>query len=203
MSDPHWHSRGYLPHFEAGDVPQSITFRLASSLPTALLQRMESDLRYLPETVATQERRKRIERVLDMGHGDRHLANPAIAKLVESALLHFDGKRYIIHAWSIMPNHVHVLATPRAGHALAAILHGWKSFTASRANGILKRQGRFWAPEYHDRYIRDGAHFCNAISYIALNPVKAGLCRSADEWRFSSFWKLRDKSGLEARTPRK
>jgi putative DNA methylase len=202
MSSPHWHSRGYLPHFEAGDVPQSITFRLADSLPTVLLRQLESELKLLPESLATRELRKRTEYALDQGHGEMHLAHPDIAQLVENALLHFDGERCAIHAWCIMPNHVHVLATPKTGHVLSAILQSWKSFTAKKANEIIRRHGKFWAPEYHDRYIRDELHYHSAISYIALNPVKAGLCRSADKWRFSSSWKQRDQSGQDARDPR-
>lgn len=202
MSDPHWHSRGYLPHFEAGDVPQSITFRLANSLPAKLLHQLQGELKHLPETQASRERRKRIEAALDQGQGDLHLANPRIAQIVENALLHFDGERYAIHAWCIMPNHVHVLTTPKTGHVLSAILQSWKSFTAKKANEFIRRHGKFWAPEYHDRYIRDELHYHSAISYIALNPVKAGLCRSADEWQFSSSWKRRDQSGQDACGPR-
>ena len=118
MTDPHWHSRGYLPDFEAGEIPQSITFRLGNSLPTALLHEMESELKYLLKTRASQERRKRIEQALDQGQGDMHLADPRIAQQVENALLHFDGERYRLHAWCVMPNHVHVLTTPRTGYVL-------------------------------------------------------------------------------------
>lgn len=202
MSQPYWHSRGYLPHFEAGEVPQSITFRLTDSLPTTLLHQMETELKYLPETHAAQERRKRIEHALDKSHGVRHLANPRIAQLVENALLHFNGERYRTHAWCIMHNHVHVLITPRTGHALSAILQNWKSFTAKSANEILRQQGKFWAPEYHDRYIRDETHYHNVVRYIGMNPVKAGLCSSPEEWRYSSFWKQTDKGGQDARAPR-
>ena len=183
-----WHSRGYLPHWEAGEIPQSITFRLADSLPAALLERWSSELASLAEDEAATKRRERIERALDSEHGDGSLRQPAVAEVVENALLHFDGERYRLHAWTIMPNHVHALATPMAGHSLSAILHAWKSFTSRRANAMLGRSGIFWAPEYFDRVIRNENHFSNALSYIAMNPVKAGLCGAPEDWRFSSAW---------------
>jgi hypothetical protein len=95
--------------------------------------------------------------------------------LVENALLHFDAQRYRLHAWAIMPNHVHVLVTP-LDETLSDIVQAWKSFTAHGANALLDRHGVFWAPEYYDRAVRDDAHFANAVEYIAMNPVKARLC---------------------------
>lgn len=185
-----WHSRGYIPHWEAGETAQSITFRLADSLPSVLLQRWDLELQTLTKEARDQERRKRIERALDSGHGSGVLAQREIGNSVERALLHFDGERYRVHAWSIMPNHVHVLATP-LGRTLSEIVQNWKSFTSRLINAQLRRRGTFWAPEYFDCVIRDEVHYANAIEYIHLNPVKAGLCGRAEDWRFSSAWKGR------------
>lgn len=85
-----------------------------------------------------------------------------------------------------MPNHVHVLFTPQDEWDMSQIAHTWKSFTANECNSVLKRRGQFWQPELYDRYIRDERHFANAVDYIQNNPVKAGLCSSAEEWLWSS-----------------
>ena len=183
-----WHSRGYIPHWEAGEIAQSITFRLADSLPTILLDRWQAELDAMTDVERDYERRKRIERALDSGHGSGVLANAAVGELVQHALLHFDATRYRLHAWSIMPNHVHALVTPVSGQTLSAIVHSWKSFTAKKANTLLHQQGAFWAPEYFDRAIRDDAHYANAVDYIAMNPVKAGMCGKPENWRYSSAW---------------
>jgi len=188
---PTWHSRGYIPHWEAGEVAQAITFRLADSLPASLLGRWEDELSTLADDTRDQERRKRIERALDSGHGSAALARPAIGETVENALLYFDASRYRLHAWVVMPNHVHVLVTPLGAETLSAIVHSWKSFTAKKANALLGRKGAFWSTEYFDRAIRDDVHFSNAVSYFALNPVKAGLCGTPEAWRFSSAWRGR------------
>jgi putative DNA methylase len=188
---PVWHSRGYIPHWEAGETAQAITFRLADSLPASLLACWESELQTLTNDARDLERRKRIERALDSGHGSGALAQCAVGEVVENALLHFDATRYRLHAWVIMPNHVHVLVTPIGGETLSEIVHSWKSFTAKKANALLGQKGAFWATEYFDRAIRDDVHFSNAVEYFAMNPVKAGLCGRPDAWRFSSAWHAR------------
>jgi REP element-mobilizing transposase RayT len=174
-----WHSRGRTPHWEAGDVPQSVIFRLADSLPKAVLESKMAD-----ETSAL--RRGRFESLLDAGHGEGVLARSEVGAIVEGALLHFDGARYALHAWCVMPNHVHVLFTPASTVALSSIVHSWKSFTAKAINVALGRQGRLWCEEYFDRAIRDGEHFERARSYIEENPVKAGLCTTPADWPSSS-----------------
>ena len=185
-ADPTWHNRGYLPHFEAGEVPQSITFRLHDSLPATLRAKWEAELKHLPQARQQRERRTRIEAALDRGHGACYLREPGIARLVQDALRHFDGERYRLHAWCVMPNHVHVLATPLGGHTLSSILHAWKSFTSHRINTLLDRRGLVWLEEYFDRAIRNERHFATVVEYIEHNPVKAGLCAQATDWRWSS-----------------
>jgi len=180
-----WHSRGYLPHFDAGEVFQSITFRLHDSMPQTLLEKWTLELAHDSETFK-EELQYRIEGYLDRGVGACYLADERIAALVRSALLHFDGDRYRLSAWVVMPNHLHFLAAPCYSYSLSKIMHSLKSYTAQEANKLLRRKGRFWFEDYFDRYIRNAKHFENAISYIENNPVRAGLCCAPREWRFSS-----------------
>jgi len=190
-----WTSRGYLPHFDSPHVLQSITFRLADAVPRHVIAKWKEELRLVGDEPASDPRaielRRRIEKYEDAGHGACYLRNPRVAEIVEGALLHFDGIRYRLLAWCIMPNHVHVLIEPIPGFPLAEIVHSWKSFTANQANRILGRTGEFWQREYYDRFIRDERHLRAAIEYIENNPVKAGLARSPEEWRFSSAYARR------------
>lgn len=181
-----WHFRGYLPHFDGGQIAQTVTFRLVDSLPNAILARWEHELSHMNAPEGDIERRKRIESYLDQGLGSAWMRRPDIASLVEAALLHFDGVRYKMPAWVIMPNHVHALLIPLQGFLLEDIVHSWKSFTANQANKILNRSGQFWQAEYFDRYIRNSQHYFAAVDYIEQNPVKAGLCQSPRDWPFSS-----------------
>ena len=107
-----------------------------------------------------------------------------IAREVASALLHFEGKRYNLAAWCVMPNHVHVVVQPFGGITggtpvprceLPDILHSWKSFTAKEANKLLSRSDDFWQAEYYDHLIRNEGDFRHAVRYVLDNPIKARL----------------------------
>lgn len=173
-----WRSRGYVPHLDTPSLLQHVIFRLADSLPDRL--------RHEIETLPAAERAEAFDKVLDGGHGDRALGVPEVASLTQNALLRFDTERYTLIAWCVMPSHVHALIETRPGHALDNVVHSWKSFTAHAANRMLRRSGRFWAPEYFDRYMRDDAQLVVTRAYIEENPVKAGLCAEAADWGYSS-----------------
>lgn len=126
------------------------------------------------------------DKLLDAGVGHAFLRDSRVAELVENALLHFDGQRYRLIAWCIMPNHVHVVIEPIADHGLGAIVKSWKSFTATQANRILDRTGAFWAPDYFDRFMRDDDQLSATIAYVEANPVAAGLAPDPKAWPFSS-----------------
>ena len=181
-----WHSRGYLPHFDGEGVPQHVSFHLFDSLPQSDLARWREELRTRPQKEADLEWRKRIQAFLDSGYGACFLKDPRLAEIVENALLHFDGQRYALHAWCVMPNHVHTLFMPAFEFTMSAIVHSWKSFTAHECNRALGRTGQFWAREPFDRYIRNQKHFRNALAYIEDNPVNARLCERPEDWRWSS-----------------
>jgi REP element-mobilizing transposase RayT len=188
-----WYSRGYLPHLDQSGLYQSITFRLHDSVPEQVIQQWKEELHWradLPADAAPViALRRRIVLYEDAGHGVCWLRDKRIATLVQNTLLHFDGQRYRLIAWCIMPNHVHVLIEMFPNHPLDEVLHSWKSFTAQKANRLLARNGPFWARDYYDRYIRDDAHFAQTVTYIEQNPVKAGFIKSAEAWKFSSAFK--------------
>jgi len=165
---------------------QTINFRLADALPNSVLERWLAELSGKADEAVAAVIYQRAEKYLDAGHGECWLRDPAIARLVEDALLHFDSERYHLLAWCVMPNHVHAMIETLEGFPLADVLHSWKSFTAKQANRILGRQGEFWQREYFDRYIRHAEHFLQAIAYIEENPVKAGLARVKTDWPWSS-----------------
>jgi putative DNA methylase len=183
-----WHSRGYLPHFDGGEIPQFITLRLADSMPQEFLDRWREELSREQNVNIDAALRKRIEFFLDQGYGECYLGDSRVAELVQNSFLFFDGQRYRLTAWVVMPNHAHMLLTPCAGHELSDILHSLKSYTANEANKLLRRSGQFWQTESFDRWVRDANHFAKVIAYIENNPVKARLCKKPEDWPFSSAW---------------
>ena len=181
-----WHSRGYLPHFDGGDICQAITFRLIDSVPLDLLNKWREQVAHWPETTAKIALSKRIERYLDVGKANLWLQNSDIAQMVQDNLLYFDAQRYKLCAWVVMPNHVHILIKVEPQWSLSTIIHAWKSYTAKQANRLLNRQGKFWQEDYYDRYIRDLQHYKATINYIEANPIKAKLCLNKEDWLYSS-----------------
>lgn len=99
-----WHQRGYLPHFDAPNVTQLVTFSLADSFPVTRRAEWEPLLREPDESL----RRRRLEAWLDRGYGECWLRQPGVAAMVETALLGGHGRSYRLQAWVIMPNHVHL-----------------------------------------------------------------------------------------------
>ena len=142
---------------------------------------------------ASRERRRNLEAYLDQGFGECWLRQPAIAELTEGALRFFDGQRYGLAAWVVMPNHLHLLVdvweTP-----LSALVKSWKDFSAREANKLLGRRGAFWEREYWDTLMEDAEHRQTAVRYIENNPTKAKLVREPKEWRWSSA-RWRDEYG--------
>jgi REP element-mobilizing transposase RayT len=172
-----WHERGYLPHRDEPDLTQFVTFRLADSFPEELREPWEKLLLIEDD----RQRRALLEAWLDLGHGVCHLRDAHIAAIVAAALRHFDGTRYRLIAWVVMPNHVHVLfevgSTP-----MAKVVQGWKRHTAREANQLLGQNGAFWQPDYWDTYMRGDEHQQRTIRYIRNNPVKAGLVTEYQDW---------------------
>jgi putative DNA methylase len=148
-----------LPHLDQPGLIQAITFRLHDALPQPKVEEWQEELELssrLPEE-RERELRWRIETYLDAGHGACWLKELRIGHLVEEELLHFDGERYQLLAWCVMPNHVHTLIQTRVGWDLARLVQSWKSRSAYQANKVLGRTGSFWQREYFDRFIRDGS----------------------------------------------
>lgn len=188
-------SRRRLPHWTREGVTYYVTFRLADSMPEEAMRRW---LRHRNEWLATKgitvpefggvsleslplEQRKEYRKLfgetfqeeLDAGHGSCLLAKPDNAKIVGEAMEHFDGDRYLLGDYVVMPNHVHVLLVPLEGSGLTEILRSWKTFTAREINQREGRSGGLWQRESFDHIVRSKEQLRRIREYIARNP--AGL----------------------------
>jgi REP element-mobilizing transposase RayT len=185
----------YLPHWSAVGATYAVTFRLADSLPFAVLEALLGerkeitlraqaagrDLTFSEASRLRELHAAKIEGILDAGQGSCLLRQANVAQIVKNALAYFNGERYDILAWCIMPNHVHVVVCPRPSHELPTILHSWKSFTSNQINKLMGRSGPLWQAEYFDHLIRDADDLERSIRYVLENPRSAGLC----DWPWS------------------
>ncbi len=182
--------RGRLPHWEMDSGIYFVTFRLADSLPEAVLQQMR---RRLSSKLENEDRKRQlaraIERYLDEGTGACYLKQTRVAALVAGVIHHEDGRAYRLMAWVVMPNHVHLVFRLLPGRKLANTLQALKSYTAHEANRLLGRKGGFWQREYFDHLVRNGNELDRAVRYVLANPEKAGL----------AHWKWVGCCGPEAR----
>lgn len=191
-------SRRNLPHWHQPGATCFITFRTADSLPLDVITsfkelradwlrahgidpripRWRSALDQLPrgEQVEFYRRFNRtFHDLLDAGHGACVLRKPELAAIVAKAIHHFDGERYHLAAFVVMPNHVHVLMGLIGGHSASSVSSSWKRYTATRINRVLRVNGHFWQSESFDHLVRSGEQFNYLLEYIAKNPEKAGL----------------------------
>lgn len=118
--------------------------------------------------------------------------------LLEEALWFFHQERYLLDAYVIMPDHVHLLIRPTQGNTLAKIMQGLKGYTAMELNKIMKRKGSFWQDENFDHLIRNGADWLDKFEYIHNNPVKAGLVENPEDYPYSSLVTLHAEGRLES-----
>lgn len=106
------------------------------------------------------------------------------AKIVQNALLHFHKTRYDVLAYSIMPNHVHMVIMNLKQH-LSLMLKVIKGFSAREINKLDGKRGSFWQDETYDHLIKSRNELADTVEYILNNPVKSGLCENWQEHEFT------------------
>jgi len=204
-----------LPHIQPIGAAFFVTFRLKDSIPKAKIWQLKNAF---DENVKQLKRnnnadldfqlyneRKRFfaqyDALLDaMEDGPVFLKQPKIAKLVVNELYRFDDDLYKLVAYSIMPNHVHILIDTSIQipkyfdvskweslefEPLSNIMKKIKGPSAVYANRLLDRNGKFWQRESYDHYIRNAKEFNRVIAYILNNPVKAGLVKQWEDHPFT------------------
>jgi len=175
-----------LPHLEAGNKPQFITWRTEDSIPIAVLEAWKAELAGKTDSERGAELARRTEKYCDECHGECLLRDPRAARKVQEVLLYDHMLKYTLHAWVVMPNHVHVLLTPNPDVKLFSIMRRLKTVSSTAVNRLFGRSGQFWQIDYFDRMQRDSEHFARTKHYIEWNPVKAKLCTDPSMWTWSS-----------------
>jgi putative DNA methylase len=173
-------SRRRLPQVSETDRAVFLTWRLHDSLPAHRL--------FPPGSPTSGEAFAAMDRLLDtLLSGPTYLRQPAVAEMVVEAIQYGAEtlRHYTLHAFVVMPNHVHLLVTPAV--PLPRLTKSLKGITAKRANAILGLTGvTFWQDESYDHVVRSQREFARIRSYIEDNPARAGLVKDASAYRWSS-----------------
>jgi putative transposase len=186
----------HLPHWRLPGACYFTTFRLNDSIPTEIAQQFRQEKLHWEQRLALaashhkgelpdHERSAydayqrthlaKLEALVDGGHGECLLREASVRFFVDEALRYFEGTRCEMFAFVIMPNHVHAVCRPLAGHDIEKLAGSWKRHTADRIHRQLGRSGGLWQQESFGRIIRDADHFARVVRYIANNPVQAKL----------------------------
>jgi putative transposase len=172
--------RRRLPHLDQPGQAAFLTWRLHGSLPP--------NRAFPAATVSSGPAFAALDRLLDETlAGPFHLHRQALADMVVEAIYHNASElsHYALHAFVVMPNHVHLLVTPAV--ALCKLTQSLKSITAKRANAMMALTGSpFWQEESYDHLVRNQREFESIRGYIEENPVRAGLVTVAGQYRWSS-----------------
>jgi putative transposase len=171
---PHWHPEGRAIF---------LTWRLCGSLPAGFVHQLQKFQKQPGKQFMAADQ------ALDAAaSGPRWLSEPKIAGYAEDAIKRgADLNHYLLHAYVVMPNHVHILLHPLV--PLPRITVGIKGVSARDANTMLSRTGKpFWQDESFDHWIRNSAQFEHVRTYIEKNPVKAGLVTRREDWKWSSAY---------------
>ena len=172
--------RRRLPHVFATAQPVFLTWRLHGSLPP--------HRPFAGGTLSSGQAFAAMDRLLDEARtGPFYFRQPALADMVVEAIRYNAQilRHYVLHAFVVMPNHVHMLVT--AAVPLPRLTKSLKGITAKRANITLALTGKtFWQEESYDHVVRQEREFQSIRNYIEENPVRAGLVCQAGEYRWSS-----------------
>lgn len=201
--------RRRLPHWDRPGAAYFVTTCLEGSIPAEGLldlirNRERLALLARPSDIPAAQWTERLAKLdfartdhwLDRQSAVRHLEDPELAGIVVDAVRFFDGHRYDLLAYAVMPSHFHWVFLPLPGWIAGLektdrspreqIIHSINRHTAYECNKRLGKNGEFWQHESYDHWVRDGDELERIIEYVEANPVKAGLVSAADLWPFSS-----------------
>ncbi len=196
-----------LPHWSQPGTISFITWRTWDSLPEHVIRQWlderdawlasrgidprtpdwQAQVKRLDPSLVKEFKRLLADRwddQLDACHGACVLRRPDLSLIVANSLRHFDGDRYQLTDFVVMPNHVHLLAAFPRSEPMLEQCESWKHFTATKINRVLGSKGRFWQQDGFDHLVRSQEQFDYLREYIAKNPVKARL--KPDEYRMYS-----------------
>lgn len=123
---------------------------------------------------------------------------PAEKDIVLECVKHYHKQRYFVSAAVIMPDHAHLLIAPMRREDgswwdLMKLVGGMKGVSARRINRLRGCRGALWQDESFDRIVRENEfEFPEKYGYICENPVRAGLCKTREEYPWLWLVSLRD-----------
>ena len=98
-----------------------------------------------------------------------------------------DQQPVVLHAYVLMTNHFHLVMTPESPAAIPDAIKEVAGGYTRYFNRVYQRIGTIWNGRYRGIPIQDERYWLTCVRYVELNPVRAGIVRQADEYRWSSY----------------
>ena len=221
MDDKFSYYQRHLPHYQSLNNIFFITFRLANSLPLDVIIKLKNErdslIKNLGVTEKSPERKEKyyqnqkiyfakFDSFLDNNvSGPKWLTEENVAKVVKESFHYRDQMDYNLIAYTIIPNHVHLVIEPldkkivldnkvkvvgrrvSSPYVVTGILENLKWYTAIKCNKVLRRKGQFWQHESYDHVVRNSEELRKIVRYVLLNPVKAGLVENFEKWKWNYY----------------
>lgn len=92
-----------------------------------------------------------------------------------------------IHAYILMTNHIHLLATPAHENSISLLMQGIGRKYVRYINHTYQRSGTLWEGRFKSALIDSGHYLLACSRYIELNPVRAGMVKIPEQYRWSSY----------------
>jgi putative transposase len=119
------------------------------------------------------------------------------ARLLVSTLEHYSKERFTLHAYVVMPDHLHLLIPPMESLEKAVqLIKGGFSFRAKRE---LEWKFDIWQPGFSDHRVRDEEDWLRHLDYIRQNPLDAKLVEDSALYEFMGFPEIAFPQGLKPR----
>ena len=127
--------------------------------------------------------------VIQRGHNRQPIFSTAADDAHFLALLDESAKKFevALHAYVLMGNHFHLLATPHTDTGLPLMMQAVGRSYARYFNQLQSRSGTLWEGRYRSTLIQSDRYLLPCMAYIDLNPVRAGLAAEAKDYPWSSY----------------
>jgi putative transposase len=105
------------------------------------------------------------------------------------AILKYECDRWHlrVHAYALMGNHVHLLATPECEASLPRTMQAIGRRYVQFFNQRYERSGALWEGRYRPALVHDERYWLTCMRYVELNPVRAGIVGAPEHYRWSSY----------------
>jgi len=114
----------------------------------------------------------------------RHCEYPLMIEVLEASRRRL---KFLLCGYVLMPDHCHALIWSRYPLLISQVLHDVKKILALRLHAQRGSEGSLWQHQFRDRFVRDATEFNERLEYMHMNPVRKGLVRRPQDWRWSSY----------------